>query len=154
MNQQLERLAKEIQLDAPASEPLRLAFARDCVLRVRHLLEDERVIAALDGLDAYVAGRLDRARFDALVEESARLANQHPGSRSLDGCGHAAVSASYAVAKACAGRALDAAEYAAYATVYAQGGAAAVVDHDAFSREFAWQAEHLAELAHVSVPTS
>jgi hypothetical protein len=154
MNDQLEHLAKQLHLDDAAHERLRLVFARDCVLRVRHLLEDPRVIAALDGLDAYLAGRLDQAGFDALVEESARLANQHPGSRSLDGCGHAAVSASYAVAKAFAGRALDAAEYAAYATVYAQGGAAAVVDHDAFSREFAWQAEHLAELAHVSVPTS
>lgn len=147
MNTQLERLAKQLHLDDAAHERLRLQFARDCVLRVRHLLEDARVIAALDGLDAYLAGRLDRAGFDALVEESGRLANQHPGSRSLDGCGHAAVSASYAVAKALAGRACDAAEYAAYATVYAQGGAAAVTERESFAPEFAWQSEHLAALA-------
>ena len=154
MNQQLDRLAKELHLDDAAHERLRLVFARDCVQRVRHLLEDPRVIAALDGLDGFLAGRLDRTGFVALVEESARLANQHPGSRSIDGCGHAAVSASYAVAKALAGRAREAAEYAAYATVYAQGGAAAVADLDSFAPEFAWQAEHLAELAHVSMPTS
>jgi hypothetical protein len=154
MNQQLDRLEKELHLDDAAHEQLRLVFGRDCVQRVRHLLEDARVIAALDGLAAYLSGRMDRAAFDALVEESARLANQHPGSRSIDGCGHAAVSASYAVAKALAGRAREAAEYAAYATVYAQGGAAAVADLEGFASEFAWQAEHLAELAHVSIPAS
>ena len=43
------------------------------------------------------------------------------GSRSIDGCGHAAV--------------------------YAQGGAAAVADRESFAPEFQWQARRLAQLA-------
>ena len=77
---------------------------------------------------------------------AAALANAHGGSKSIDGCGHAAVSTSYAVARATAGRALDAASYAAYATVYAQGGYAAVADRDAFAVEHAWQVAALQAL--------
>ena len=68
----------------------------------------------------------------------AEVAASHPGSRSIDGTAHAAVSATYAVYQAVAGRALQAAEYAAYATVYAYG-AYAITDPDAFAEEFAWQ---------------
>jgi hypothetical protein len=57
----------------------------------------------------------------------------------MNGCGHAAVSATYAVANAINGKALQAASYAAYATVYASGGYAAVADREAFEPEFAWQ---------------
>ncbi|MEJ1128666.1 hypothetical protein V9L20_13875 [Variovorax sp. CCNWLW225] len=48
------------------------------------------------------------------------------------------MSATYAVSQAVAGRALQAAAYAAYATVYAYGGYA-VTDPEAFAEEFAWQ---------------
>ena len=44
------------------------------------------------------------------------------------------------------GRALDAASYAAYASVYAYGGYA-VNDPSSFEPEYAWQAEQLRQLA-------
>jgi hypothetical protein len=72
--------------------------------------------------------------------------HHHPGSRSLDGSGHAAVSASYAVANALAGKALQAADYAAYAAVYGGGGYGAVADRASFEPEFAWQVDCLARL--------
>jgi hypothetical protein len=56
----------------------------------------------------------------------------------MNGCDHAAVSATYAVANAINCKAL-AVSYAAYATVYASGGYAAVADREAFEPEFAWQ---------------
>lgn len=147
MNDALDRLARELDLAAPEHAHLRYGFAHACVLRVRHLLEDARVVACLDGLGAWLAGECDDAQRDALATQAAALANRHPGSRSIDGCGHAAVSATYAVARALAGDALQAADYAAYAIVYAQGGAAAVADRDSFTAEFRWQAECLAQLA-------
>ena len=147
MNDMLDRLAGELALDAPRNARLRLAFGHACVERVRHLLEDARVLACLDGLGEWLRGERTDAGLEALAAEAAQLANRHPGSRSIDGCGHAAVSASYAVAKALAGQARAAAEYAAYAIVYAQGGAAAVADREAFTPEFEWQARQLAALA-------
>ena len=57
------------------------------------------------------------------------------------------VSATYAVANALAGKALQAAEYAAYALVYGQGGYGAVADRESFQTEFSWQANCLASLA-------
>jgi len=147
MNDLLDRIARDLRLDAPQHARLRLAFGHACVERVRHLLEDADVLACLDGLVAWLRGERTDAELRALADEAARLANRHPGSRSIDGCGHAAVSASYAVAKALAGEARAAADYAAYAAVYAQGGAAAVADRDAFTTEFQWQARRLAVLA-------
>ena len=54
--------------------------------------------------------------------------------------------ASIPVVRECA-KALEAASYAAYATVYAQGGAAAVADRAAFEPEFCWQLASLTALA-------
>jgi hypothetical protein len=147
MGNALDGLARELQLDAPAQEGLRLAWGHACALRVRHLLEDAEVADCLAALGQYLAGTLDRAGLDEVAAQAARLANHHPGSRSLDGCGHAAVSATYAVANALAGKARQAAEYAAYAMVYGQGGYGAVADRSSFEPEFAWQADCLAELA-------
>jgi hypothetical protein len=62
------------------------------------------------------------------------------------------VSAAYAVAKAVDGKALEAASYAAYAVVYAQGGSAAVADRESFEPEFEWQLSALVSLANRSVP--
>src|SRR3954468_13967928 len=152
MNEALEHIAHDVGLDLPAHARLRLAFAQACVERVRHLLEDARVLACLDGLVAWLRGDVGDGQLQALAAEAAALANRHPGSRSLDGVGHAAVSASYAVAKALAGQALAAADYAAYAAVYAQGGAPAVTDPAAFSTEFQWQARCLADLATSETP--
>ncbi|KQV52723.1 hypothetical protein ASC95_07835 [Pelomonas sp. Root1217] len=147
MNDALDHLARGLALDAPAQEALRFRFGLACVQRVRHLLEDAAVIVCLDVLIRFVDGSAAPAELDAAAAQAAQLANQHPGSRSLDGVGHAAVSASYAVANALAGRALQAAEYAAYASVYGEGGYGAVQQRESFQPEFDWQLECLRRLA-------
>jgi hypothetical protein len=147
VNYALDRLAKELALADPANERLRLEFGYACVDRVRHLLEEPEVEACLRGLGTYLAGSADRDGLLRLAGEAARLANHHQGSRSIDGCGHAAVSATFAVAKAVAGEALEAAGYAAYAAVYAQGGYAAVAERESFDVEFQWQLDCLTRLA-------
>ena len=91
----------------------------------------------------YLDGELEQSVFEHVQVMANRLANQHRGSKSIDGCGHAAVSASYAVANAVNGKALQAASYAAYAKVYADGGYGAVADREAFEPEFSWQVGEL-----------
>jgi len=147
MNASLERLAKQHDLDADRNERLRLAFGHACALKVEHLLEEQDVVDCLAMLGQYLDGTIDHERLQQVRAQAARLASQHQGSKSMDGCGHAAVSATYAVASALAGKALRAAEYAAYAAVYGQGGYGAVSDPESFEPEFAWQAECLASLA-------
>ena len=147
MNQELSRLAAELGIDAQQHEPLRLAFGLACVRRVQHLLEDPRAIGGVSVLAAFVEGRSDRAALLQAAQETAAVANSHRGSNSIDGSAHAAVSATYAVAKALAGQALEAAGYAAYASVYAYGGYA-VNDPTAFEAEHTWQVQTLRELAH------
>ena len=147
MNLTLDRLAKELALADAGNERLRLVFGYACVKRVMHLLEEPAVEQCLAGLGAYLDGQVDREGLNTLATEAARLANHHQGSKSIDGCGHAAVSATYAVARAVEGKALEAASYAVYATVYAQGGYAAVADRESFEPEFAWQVETLTALA-------
>jgi hypothetical protein len=146
MNEALERLARTIRLELPANERLRLEFGCACALRVQHLLEEPAVAGCLAALERFLHGDLDRPGLETAAQEAARLANQHQGSRSIDGCGHAAVSATYAVANALAGKALQAADYAAYAIVYAQGGSGAVADRESFEPEFQWQVSCLASL--------
>lgn len=154
MTDALDHLARELDLDSSAHERLRLEFGYACTLRVKHLLEESSVLACLSGLGQYLDGTVDRARLEQFAAEAARLANHHQGSRSIDGCGHAAVSATYAVANARAGKARQAAEYAAYAAVYGQGGYGAVADRESFEPEFSWQSTCLASLArrYVSAP--
>jgi hypothetical protein len=145
MNEALDRLAKEVALDS-ASERLRLEFGYACACRVEQFLEQSAVLECLHGLGAFLGGSIGQAEFAALVAEAGRLANQHQSSRSLDGSGHAAVSATYAVANALAGKARQAADYAAYAAVYGQGGYGAVADRESFAPEFAWQVRCLSSL--------
>lgn len=126
--------------------PLRLRFGLACAKRVEHLLEDAEVMACLSAFEQAVS---QGARADALAamgETMQQLANRHPGSRSLDGVGHAAVSATYAVAQAIAGKARQAAEYAAYAAVYGSGGYGATSDPASFIPEQEWQTAQLAAL--------
>lgn len=147
MNEALTRLATSLRLDAPESRPLALAFCLACARRVEHLLEEPEVQACLQVLARHVDGLADTAALQAAADEAARLANRHRGSRSIDGCGHAAVSASYGVAKALAGKAMEAAQYCAYAAVYASGGYAAVAERDAFLPEYDWQRQRLQALS-------
>lgn len=143
----LECIARRVGLDVPSNERLRLEFGYACALRVKHFLEEPAVADCLLGLGQYLAGAAGRTELDRLAKEAARLARRHQGSQSIDGSGHAAVSASYAVANALAGKARQAAEYAAYAAVYGQGGYGAVSDRESFEPEFQWQAACLASLA-------
>ena len=145
MNNVLEQIAREVNL--ASNERLRLEFGYACTQRVAHLLEEPAAVECLRVLGKYLAGTTDHETFDRFVAEAAHLANHHEGSKSIDGCGHAAVSATYAVANALAGKALQAAEYAAYAMVYGQGGYGAVADRESFEPEFAWQANCLRSLA-------
>ena len=146
MNAELVRLARELQLDLPRQEALRLAFGLACAGRVEHLLEDPKAVECLGVLRAFVGGHSTADALAQARDAVAIVANRHRGSSSIDGTAHAAVSATYAVANALAGRALDAASYAAYASVYAYGGYA-VNDPSAFESEFDWQVRTLRELA-------
>jgi hypothetical protein len=138
----------DLGLNDPGSRSLRLAFGLSCAARVEHLLEDSQVRECLEALRRVMDGRADEPALIAASLEAARLANAHRGSNSIDGARHAAVSASYAVAAALAGNALEAAGYAAYATVYSYGGYA-VSDRTAFEAEFAWQVDELRRLASI-----
>jgi hypothetical protein len=146
VNEALSRAAASTGLLEPAQQRLRLAFGLACASRVEHLLEDEQARAGLEVLRAWVEGRADDTALQVAAARMQAVANGHRGSNSLDGSAHAAVSATYAVANAAAGRALDAASYAAYATVYAYGGYA-VSDRASFEPEFAWQVQELERLA-------
>ena len=147
MNDALEGIAREVSLASPSSERLRLKFDYACAQRVKHLLEEPEVVECLQTLEKYLDGTADHATFTRCVAQAARLANLHQGSKSIDGCGHPAVSATYAVANALAGKALQAAEYAAYSAVYGQGGYGAAADPESFEPEFSWPANFLASLA-------
>ena len=153
MNSDLTGLAAELGLDNPSHESLRLVFGLACASRVQHLLENPRAVDCVAVLRAFVDGKADRRALDAATTEIAAIANSHRGSDSIDGTAHAAVSATYALANALAGRALDAAGYAAYAAVYAYGGYA-VTDPAAFEGEFTWQVGKLKELASLEASRS
>lgn len=145
MNATLVALFTEHHLAADDCRALRFAFAHACVERVRHRLEDARAIELLDALRDYVHGQTDEVTLAAAAQDAADVASRHRGSPSIDGSQHSAVSATYAVAKALAGKALEAADYAAYSAVYGYGGYA-VNDPDAFANEHAWQVGMLREL--------
>ena len=144
---------KHLESQVLDPDRLRLAFAHACAERVRHLLEDAEVLRCLEVLADYLSGHVDHGALTQAAAVATSLANRHQGSRSLDGVGHAAVSASYAVANALAGRAAQAAEYAAYAAVYGGGGYGAVSDPESFVPEREWQSAKLHELA-TSLATS
>ena len=145
MNIELHALAAAHSLADENHLALRLKLGLACANRVRHLLEEPRAAELLDVLQAFVDGRSDDASLARAADEAAQLANHHRGSTSIDGTQHSAVSATYAVANALAGKALDAAEYAAYATVYGYG-VYAVSDPDSFAPEYRWQVSTLEAL--------
>jgi hypothetical protein len=147
VNSELAHLASILQLAAPGSRELALKFSLACAKRVEHLLEETEVLECLRMLERYVAGNASSECLAKAAEKAAILANSHRGSKSIDGCGHAAVSASYGVSKAVAGKAMDAALYCAYASVYASGGYGAITEREAFEPEFSWQLSCLATLS-------
>lgn len=152
MNHELSRLAAAINFDEPRHEAFRLAFGLACAQRVEHLLEAPEAIRCLAVLQSFVEGSSDRAALTQAAQEIAAVANSHRGSNSIDGSAHAAVSATYALANALAGRAVEAAGYAAYASVYGYGGYA-VNDPAAFTAEFDWQVQTFKALFHTPAET-
>lgn len=146
----METLLRLLEAEPERYQTTRWLFGLVCVQRVAHLIEQEEVLACLQAFsDALDRG--DAAAMPALARRVAQLANGHHGSRSLDGVGHAAVSATYAFAKAVAGLARQAAEYAAYAAVYGGGGYGATSDPASFEPEYAWQARQLQALLDAGV---
>jgi hypothetical protein len=146
MNATLNELTKQLQLEASGNKTLRWAFAYACANHVRHLVEHPGALAALDVLARYVNGDASEAEREAAATSAAQIAQHHHGSASIDGTAHAYVSATYAVAKALAGKAIEAADYSAYATVYNYG-AYALKDPSSFDPVHRWQVETLNELA-------
>jgi len=126
---------------------LQLLFALKCVEDVASNLEDE---TAIDGMAKFrtlvTTPTADlNAQLHELANQLKSLASSHQGSKSIDGTRHAAVSATYALAKAVNQQPVDAAAYAAYSHVYGYGGYA-VNDPDSFSEVHKRQLEHLKSL--------
>lgn len=141
----LDELLRQLEPASPENLGLRLRFGLACVERVSHLMEQPEALACLNAFRAAMQASSPALSPDLAVQAES-IASHHPGSRSLDGVGHAAVSATYACAKAIAGKARQAAEYAAYAAVYGQGGYGAASDPSSFAPEHAWQTEQLRHL--------
>ena len=148
MSLALRTLARTLKLDQEDRRELRTTFGLRCVERIRALIHDEDALAALEqALDDVTSGYPNGfANVDALAERVWSIARSHPGSESVDGAGHAAVSATFALANALSGKALDAADYAAYAAVYHYG-SYAVNDPSAFEPEHSWQVDTLRALS-------
>jgi len=146
VNTKLDRLLASLEPASAENLALRLRFGLACASRVKHLLEDAEVITCLEAFAVAVQNESPAAELAPLAARADELANRHQGSRSLDGVGHAAVSATYTCSKAIAGKARQAAEYGAYAAVYGQGGYGATSDPSAFEPEHEWQAIQLERL--------
>jgi hypothetical protein len=140
MNNQLRNLARHLELDSPGMRQSCLTFGHACVGRVSHLLEEPEVILAWNALTRYLDGTLSDETFNSVAHRVLQLANQHRGSPSIDGTQHAAVSATFALANAINCKPIEAAEYCAYAKIYAYG-AYALSDNELFEEEYAWQIE-------------
>ena len=111
-----------------------LRFSLACIEDVAHNFEDDAVIAAFhrfkDCVMHFSPERLEELK--QLATQMNALAGSHPGSKSIDGTRHAAVSATYALAKAVNHKPIEAAAYAAYSFVYGYGGYA-VTDPESFA---------------------
>ena len=138
MNAELRALVKELGLNNPEMEAIRYKFCLACASRIAHLLELNEAIAAYKDFESYLNGELGRADFEVLQKRILEIANKHPGSKSLDGTKHSAVSATYALANAINGNPVAAAEYAAYSKTYGYGGYA-VSDLESYQEEYAEQ---------------
>lgn len=92
MNHALDAFAEEIALNAPGHLHLhlRLRFGHACTQRIGHLLEEPAVMDCLAQLGYYLESRVTPEAVGATQLEADRLANQHCGSQSIDGGGHAA----------------------------------------------------------------
>lgn len=143
MNKALQQIIAT--LDQESDGDLLVKFALACVDRVAGFLTDERVIACLETGHRFVAREIGRVSLLEASVDAMALATSHQGSNGLDGAGNAAVSASHAVAFALQGKAVEAADYSAYAKVYSYS-SHAVSDPQAYQPEYDWQLEKLNDL--------
>lgn len=154
MHPDLGKIASALNA-AGNDQTLALRFGLACVEEVADNLESDEVITVLERFRQCVAnGDADcLTELQALSALMAQLSASHPGSKSLDGTRHAAVSATYALAKAVSGRALEAAAYAAYSRVYGYGGYA-VTDPECFAEVHRSQLERLLALCKPAISAS
>ncbi len=145
MNSELRSLVKASGLNNPEIEAIRYQFCFACASRIRHLLELDEAITAYQDFESYLNGELDRQKFELLQKSILEFANKHPGSKSLDGTKHSAVSATYALANAINGNPVATAEYAAYSKTYGYGGYA-VSDLESYQEEYSEQVKILKRL--------
>jgi hypothetical protein len=143
---ELIKLADKINLNSKENYYLRVAFGIACIERVQHLLVKDSIIEALNVGKRYLIGEVDKDELSSAAKLAAKEASSHEGSNSIDGSGSAAVSTSRGVAAALSGMALEAAEYAAYASVYSYA-AYAVTDLKAYKEEHTWQINKLKDIA-------
>jgi len=142
---ELIQLAKEVNLDSEQQYKLRIAFGVACIEHVEHLLTDNSMIEFLAIGKGFVSGEYNEVDLGEVAKIASKVARSHPGSSSLDGAGSAAVTTSLGVASALAGRALETAGYAAYASVYSYA-SYAVTDLTAYAKVHTWQINKLHEL--------
>ena len=145
MNLELRKLVKEHNIDGEDNFNSRLAFAISCVERVAHLLTDEAIQIAFTEGKKFLKGECSIQQLQQAAAFAKQAATSHAGSNSLDGSGNAAVSVSHAVAWALAGKAIEAAEYSAYAKVYSYS-SSAVSDPSAYQSEYLWQVNQFRKL--------
>lgn len=149
MTPELDHLLSQLSLATLENLESRLRFGLSCCERVEHLLEHPEVISCVQSFRDLMQGSKALDEHKELGARATALANGHHGSRSLDGVGHAAVSATYACAAAMSGRPRQAAEYVAYAMVYGQGGYGATQEPDSFLPEYRWLEQRLQSLVGV-----
>lgn len=142
----LLQLASIVELDHESNFTLRVAFGIACIERVEHLLTNSSVNEAFSIGKRYLSGECSRQVLNDASLRASELARSHPGSGSIDGANSAAVTTSHGVAMALAGKALEAAGYAAYASVYSYA-SYAVTDISAYKSEHDWQLRILQSLA-------
>lgn len=142
----LIKLAKEIGLESNECFSLRVTFGVACIERVEHLIINSDVHKSLLIGKAFVAGTCDHTKLGKAAKTASEKARSHSGTNSLDGTGSAAVTTSLGVAAALEGKALQAAGYAAYASVYSYA-SYAVTDPSAYASEHAWQIDMLKQLS-------
>jgi hypothetical protein len=146
MHPDLQKIAQLLN-DASHDTMLSLHFSLRCIEDISHHFEDEAVIVVFKQFRACVMD-FTPDRQEKLTELATlmnRLAESHPGSSSIDGTRHAAVSATYALAKAVNNKPVEAAAYAAYSYVYGYGGYA-VTDAESFKEVHQRQMSHLLDL--------
>jgi len=100
MNTELRNLADVLRIDAPEHRGIALAFGKECVARVAHLFELAEAHELYSQFADAVRAGAQAPALEPLAVRAAMLARSHPGSASIDGSGHSAVTATHARTRA------------------------------------------------------